>query len=125
MIKSRRRLLLYLLWFVPAFLVIRYLSPKKTTAGGVDIPLERVPFNGAYLIRDKRIGVINKEGEISAISISCTHLGCTLNAEGENFVCPCHGSVFSHSGKVLKGPASADLRKLRHEINGEVITVYV
>jgi len=34
------------------------------------------------------------EGEYKALSLRCTHLGCTLEDEGEIFSCPCHGSVF-------------------------------
>ncbi len=123
--KGRRALLSVLLWLAPAFMLLRYLSPSKKAAGGIEVPVENVPSNGAYLIRDKKIGIINRNGEIKAVSISCTHLGCTLNAEGDLFVCPCHGSVFSPDGKVLKGPAAADLKILRHETEGNLIRVYV
>ena len=37
----------------------------------------------------------------------CTHLGCIPNyrPEDENYLCPCHGSMFDFSGMVTKGPA--------------------
>ncbi len=41
----------------------------------------------------------------------CTHLGCALhfNELEKVWECPCHGSRFNESGKVLKGPAKKDL----------------
>jgi len=36
----------------------------------------------------------------------CTHLGCPYrwNSQTHEFECPCHGGVFSVTGKVLAGP---------------------
>ena len=41
----------------------------------------------------------------------CPHLGCALkyNPEEHSWDCPCHGSRFSESGKVLDNPANGDL----------------
>lgn len=57
----------------------------------------------------------NKSGEYSALSLTCTHLGCTVEEDGEGFLCPCHGSSYSKDGLVLQGPAKASLRPLRVE----------
>lgn len=42
----------------------------------------------------------------------CPHLGCALkyNKEEHSWDCPCHGSRFSESGKVLDNPANDDLK---------------
>ncbi len=42
----------------------------------------------------------------------CPHLGCALkwNETEHSWDCPCHGSRFSESGKVLDGPANGDKR---------------
>ena len=41
-----------------------------------------------------------------ALSMPCTHEGCPLNPPARGTIsCPCHGSQFDLSGKVLKGPA--------------------
>lgn len=47
-----------------------------------------------------------------AVSMKCTHLGCTVEKPGETFECPCHGSRFDEFGKVTRGPATRDLPQL-------------
>jgi len=48
----------------------------------------------------------------SAIEAVCTHEGCTITgADGDIYVCPCHGSRYSRNGQVVNGPATASLRK--------------
>ncbi len=44
-----------------------------------------------------------------AISTTCTHLGCAVERNKEGFACPCHGSRFDGSGKVVGGPAPRPL----------------
>ena len=40
----------------------------------------------------------------------CTHLGCVpiSNADG-TFFCPCHGSYYDTSGRIVRGPAPTNL----------------
>jgi Rieske Fe-S protein len=42
----------------------------------------------------------------------CPHLGCALkwNPREHSWDCPCHGSRFDHTGKLLDGPATEDLK---------------
>jgi Rieske Fe-S protein len=54
----------------------------------------------------------DSRGTLHAVSARCTHLGCIVHwnpAEG-TWDCPCHGSRFSIDGKVIEGPAVADLK---------------
>jgi cytochrome b6-f complex iron-sulfur subunit len=60
--------------------------------------------------------IYNRAGEITAYSLTCTHLGCTVEEDGEVFACPCHGSRFNIDGEVLKGPAQKPLRCLEVEL---------
>ncbi|MEX0891079.1 MAG: Rieske (2Fe-2S) protein [Gemmatimonadota bacterium] len=46
----------------------------------------------------------------AALSPICTHLGCTVEVRGERLECPCHGSTYDRSGRVLRGPAERSLR---------------
>ena len=67
-----------------------------------------------------------------ALSLVCTHLGCTVGhtcpggrcqGTADGFACPCHGSRYDPSGAVLRGPAQKPLRSLRVETtaNGHLI----
>ncbi len=41
----------------------------------------------------------------------CTHLGCVVpwNSGENKFMCPCHGSQYDKTGKVVRGPAPLSL----------------
>ena len=43
----------------------------------------------------------------------CPHLGCALkwNPQERSWDCPCHGSRFEASGKLIDNPATGDLKK--------------
>lgn len=73
---------------------------------------------GIQVVRLDIPAVIQHTDEgIIAISLVCTHLGCTAepNADSEGFTCPCHGSRYSKSGKVVAGPAAKNLPRYRIE----------
>ncbi|MDE2344229.1 MAG: ubiquinol-cytochrome c reductase iron-sulfur subunit [Betaproteobacteria bacterium] len=39
----------------------------------------------------------------------CTHLGCVPNKTSSGWFCPCHGSVYDNSGRIITGPAPKNL----------------
>ena len=46
------------------------------------------------------------------VSANCTHLGCVpqvVENGAEGWYCPCHGSVFDMTGRILRGPAASNL----------------
>jgi cytochrome b6-f complex iron-sulfur subunit len=51
------------------------------------------------------------DGGFIALSLRCTHLGCSISweAEKKRFICPCHSSAFDISGEVLNPPAARAL----------------
>jgi cytochrome b6-f complex iron-sulfur subunit len=60
----------------------------------------------------------------TALSSGCTHQACAITGySGQNFVCPCHGSVFSTSGRVVSGPAPTALRQYATQFTGGVLTI--
>ena len=79
---------------------VEHLAPGE--GGIVDIDGETV---GAY--RDEA-------GNVSAVSVTCTHLGCTLafNDAETSWDCPCHGSRFTTDGEIICGPAVRMLDRL-------------
>jgi glycine/D-amino acid oxidase-like deaminating enzyme/nitrite reductase/ring-hydroxylating ferredoxin subunit len=67
---------------------------------------------GVVKVRGRAAGAYrDRTGIVHAVSVTCTHLGCTLqwNDAEATWDCPCHGSRFSHVGRVLEGPATTDL----------------
>lgn len=39
----------------------------------------------------------------------CTHMGCIPSKNEDGWLCPCHGSVYDNSGRILHGPAPKNL----------------
>jgi glycine/D-amino acid oxidase-like deaminating enzyme/Rieske Fe-S protein len=82
-------------------------------AGDVDSVEEIKPGAGAIISRglSKVAAYRNSAGELCEMSAVCPHLGCIVNwNSAENtWDCPCHGSRFEASGKVIQGPANRDL----------------
>jgi len=60
----------------------------------------------------------DKSLETYGINAVCTHLGCVVpwNAVDKQFQCPCHGSRYDTTGKVVRGPAPLSLA-LAHAAN--------
>ena len=58
---------------------------------------------------------------VVAFGPQCTHLGCAYHwEEGKNeFLCPCHSSLFSIDGKVLSGPAPRPLDRYETQRRGQ------
>ena len=50
------------------------------------------------------------DGVLSALSMTCSHLGCQVRPGGDFLVCPCHGSTFNRRGAVVRGPAQKPLQ---------------
>ena len=59
------------------------------------------------------------ESGFSAISLTCTHLGCTVKQKENGLSCACHGSRFTENGDVLHGPAANPLPELRVELTAD------
>jgi glycine/D-amino acid oxidase-like deaminating enzyme/nitrite reductase/ring-hydroxylating ferredoxin subunit len=57
----------------------------------------------------------DESGLLSAVSATCTHLGCIVafNDAERTWDCPCHGSRFGTDGSVLQGPATEPLEQRR------------
>ena len=72
--------------------------------------------------------LIKQNGSYHLLSSKCTHLGCRINkTEGDQLVCPCHGSRYDIKGRPLTGPAVKPLEELEFEMdekNGNISIHY-
>jgi glycine/D-amino acid oxidase-like deaminating enzyme/nitrite reductase/ring-hydroxylating ferredoxin subunit len=65
---------------------------------------------------DEKYGVYRDEKKkLHIVSAICNHMKCIVhwNPVEKSWDCPCHGSRFTHDGKVIEGPAIADLGKMK------------
>lgn len=63
-------------------------------------------------LKGEKVGVYKDEaGKVTAVSATCTHLGCIVNwnSAEKTWDCPCHGGRFTCEGKVIQSPATKDL----------------
>lgn len=123
--KARRGFLGGLIFILLGLLTIwKFFTPRlETKKPRLRVAKKAVPVHGALVYSESRCALLQEDGKIFALSLVCTHLGCTVNVTPGNLVCPCHGSVFDRHGVVLKGPADRPLRTLVLEEHGDFIEV--
>ena len=123
--KSRRRFIKAVAFVIASVALLwRFFIPRISKKK----PLLRVakadiPAGGALVFRKSRVAIAKKGDDIYALSLVCTHLGCTVNLTTRELVCPCHGSIFGRRGEVFKGPADRPLERLALEEQGDFIVV--
>jgi cytochrome b6-f complex iron-sulfur subunit len=100
--------------------------------GDVTIPLpavgQTVNISGVGLGCQGVAVTRQSDTSVVAVSRQCTHQQCTVGlppGPGQNMTCPCHGSVFTTSGSVVNGPATASLRSYASRIEGSNVVVTV
>lgn len=82
-----------------------------------DLP---VGHGGIVEHNGEKVGVYKDDNnEAHFVSTRCTHLGCQVewNPDEKSWDCPCHGSRFDYTGKLLSNPAKTDLEKFESDIN--------
>lgn len=59
------------------------------------------------------------------INAVCTHLGCVVpwNSGENKFICPCHGSQYDSTGKVVRGPAPLSLALVHATVEDNKISL--
>lgn len=108
-----------------AGLLWRYLTPRSSASRQVMVRVSKVdiPVQGALVYREARIAVMRTGNDVYALSLICSHLGCTVSVTERGLSCPCHGSEFDRQGRVLKGPADRALQRLVVEERAGTIEV--
>ncbi|GET30245.1 ubiquinol-cytochrome c reductase iron-sulfur subunit [Prolixibacter sp. SD074] len=82
---------------------------------------------GGSVIVGSTIVVNTGSDKFIALSAICTHAGCLVEYQSsqKDFYCPCHGSVFSASGSVMRGPAGSPLASYTTTYDATAKTVTV
>lgn len=77
------------------------------------------PGEGSVVkFEDKTIAIHKDEnGKIYALNPNCTHLGCevSFNIAERSWDCPCHGTRYDVTGRILTAPATKPLESLGSE----------
>ena len=108
-----------------AAMFARFLTPNIVTPapGPVEIGMPDEYAGGSLThIESARVYLGRDARGFYAISATCTHLGCTPRLDGDEFVCPCHGSRFSRNGQVVSAPATRALERafVGRNVNGRL-----
>lgn len=75
--------------------------------------------------KEKVLLIRAPDGEIIALSTTCTHRGCDVrwSKEAGHIVCPCHGSEYDLHGGNLVGPATQPLRQYTVKDQGSALLI--
>jgi cytochrome b6-f complex iron-sulfur subunit len=125
--QSRRKFIGAIVFLLAGvFALGKFLCPKirqKKTL--LTVAKADIPVHGALVYKEARVAVIREAGEIYALDLRCTHLGCTVSVTPRELVCPCHGSVFDWQGNVVRGPANRPLARHELENRGDQVVVLI
>ena len=102
--------------------LFRFMGYESESATKLEFDLGETsayPVGSRTILSEIPAILIHTESGFKAISLVCTHLGCTVEQNADGFSCPCHGSLYSGDGSVLRGPAQKPLPTLRLEQDAE------
>ena len=100
----------------------RYLATMTDPQPQTDFdlgPASDFPIGSRIIHPEIPAMIENTQGGLTAISLTCTHLGCTVESKSEGYACPCHGSRFDTQGRVIRGPAQKPLKLFRTAITSD------
>jgi nitrite reductase/ring-hydroxylating ferredoxin subunit len=105
---------------------LRFLDYDPNPAPKTEFDLgtaSKYPLNSRTLLSDPQAVLLHTDSGFTALSLICTHLGCSVENNADGFTCPCHGSSFDKDGNVMHGPADKRLNSLRVELmeNGNLM----
>ena len=127
-LKLTRNGILYLSGLLATGGLLRFLSYASVSEQQTEFDLgsvDKYPLGSRTSIPEIPALLIHTESGFTALSLTCTHLGCTLELNETGFACPCHNSSFDARGNVTHGPAVKPLQVLRIEITeDETIKVF-
>lgn len=64
------------------------------------------------------------QSAFTTLTATCTHQQCTVSTyQNQVYECPCHGSQYSTTGAVVRGPAPTALRQFPATFANGVLTI--
>ena len=83
------------------------------------VTFERTPNDASGLSR--RLAYVRNDGDgnFTAISNTCMHVGCPVQANATGFACPCHGGQYDSEGRRTAGPPVRPLNRYETSIDDE------
>ena len=101
--------------------------PTVAEATPVEIALTDLPVGGSKetTYAGAPALVTRSQDGVLALSLICTHLGCTVQWDGakKQFHCPCHDGKFDEFGDVVAGPPPLPLERLPVKMLADKIVV--
>jgi cytochrome b6-f complex iron-sulfur subunit len=69
--------------------------------------------------------LIHANGQLHALSLVCTHLGCLVewSPKARQLTCPCHRAAFGLEGNVIEGPPPRPLTSYTVAVAGDRVLV--
>lgn len=91
----------------------------------VEVTFRRMRVDGWKVVSERNTAWVVKSAanQVVAFGPQCTHLGCAYHWDDakNEFVCPCHNSLFSIQGQVLGGPAPRPLDRYQTKVQGDTV----
>jgi len=71
----------------------------------------------------RSVWVVRKGEDVKVFSGVCPHLGCSVNARNEKFICVCHNSEWNVEGVTQTGPSPRGLDTLEFRVEDDKLKV--
>jgi len=99
---------------------------KLATGAPLEVAFRRIRTDAWKVVIEKDTAWVVKraDGGVTAFGPQCTHLGCAYHWDDgrQQFLCPCHSSLFRIDGSVISGPAPRPLDRYETKVeNGKLM----
>jgi cytochrome b6-f complex iron-sulfur subunit len=84
--------------------------------------------SAALVMASGRAFLVAHTGQSTFVAVTaiCTHEQCTVSTfQNQIYECPCHGSQYSTSGSVIRGPATRALTQFTTAFDNNTLTITV
>lgn len=98
--------------------------------GVLTVPSDRLGKRNTAVVSgqglaDKLLIIKHGDGTYTALELHCPHKGGPVTESGDHLECSWHHSQFDMEGKVISGPAKANLKTYPVEVDGVNLRVKV